>query len=235
MKIPPPPYIVVCDFDGTITVEDVTNMIWDAHLPFDWRQELVRAEDGAYLPALELITRGYAGVGAPAAQLLAEVRPRVRIRDGWGAFVEACRARAWPLEVVSHGLGFYIRELLPAGVSITSFEATFEPGVGPGGAAGWRVSLPAGTTLAPGGDFKSDVVAGLRAAHPGHAVIYVGDGRLDFPAARRSDAIFAVRDSTLARFCRTEGVAHVEFGAFDEVAAALTSPFSSPPTSPGAA
>ena len=33
--------IVVSDFDGTLTIEDVTAMLWDAHLPYDWRATLL--------------------------------------------------------------------------------------------------------------------------------------------------------------------------------------------------
>ena len=31
--------IIISDFDGTLTVEDVTTLFWDAHLPYDWRRE----------------------------------------------------------------------------------------------------------------------------------------------------------------------------------------------------
>ncbi|HKE16441.1 MAG TPA: hypothetical protein VKB80_16325, partial [Kofleriaceae bacterium] len=95
----------------------------------------------------------------------------------------------------------------------------FEPSEGGGGR--WLVDLPPGFALGAGEDFKSRVVADLRARHPGHAAVYVGDGRLDFPAARRSDLVFAVRDSTLAVLCRAEGVPCIEFDTFDDVIAAL--------------
>ena len=75
--------------------------------------------------------------------------------------------------------------------------------------------------LPPGKDFKIQVLENLRARHPGHRVVYVGDGRLDFPAARLSDRVFAVKGSTLARLCREAGVACTEFERFDEITAAL--------------
>jgi 2-hydroxy-3-keto-5-methylthiopentenyl-1-phosphate phosphatase len=209
------PFIVVCDFDGTATVEDVTNIIWDTHLDYDWRATLVPPSREGRWTALEMIARGYAGVRAGAEQLLAEVRPRVRLREGWAELVALCDERRWPLEVLSHGLRFYIREILPPGVAITCFEGTLD------GDGGWRVSLPAGMSLAPGEDFKTRVVADLKARHPDHATAYVGDGRLDFPAASRCDRVYAVRGSALAVHCRKANVPFVEFDTFAEVVAGL--------------
>ena len=43
--------IIACDFDGTVTVEDVTDLIWDAHVPFDWEAVLMPASrTGAITP-----------------------------------------------------------------------------------------------------------------------------------------------------------------------------------------
>jgi 2-hydroxy-3-keto-5-methylthiopentenyl-1-phosphate phosphatase len=54
-------------------------------------------------------------------------------------------------------------------------------------------------TVPPGEDFKRHVVAGLRARHPGHETVYLGDGRLDLAAALACDRVFAAGGSTLAR------------------------------------
>jgi 2-hydroxy-3-keto-5-methylthiopentenyl-1-phosphate phosphatase len=209
-----PDHIVVCDFDGTITVEDVTDMIWEAHLPYSWREVLLPASLAGRVTALEHIAHGYADVHQPPERLLADVLPRVHLRPGFESFVALCRARGWPLEVVSHGLAFYIEKLLPPGVSLTSFAGAFEAGR-------WRVTLPPGVELPPGGDFKIHVVEGLRARHPGRPIAYVGDGRLDFPAARTCERICAVRDSPLATLCRRSALPCFEFESFDQVSETL--------------
>jgi 2-hydroxy-3-keto-5-methylthiopentenyl-1-phosphate phosphatase len=119
-----------------------------------------------------------------------------------------------PFEVLSHGLTFYIRPLLPSGCPLTAFEGRFVEGR-------WRVELPAGVAVPAGRDFKAHVVAELRARHPGHRAVYVGDGRLDFPAARTCDVVFAVEDSTLAKLCHDHGVPYTPFESFDEITRAL--------------
>jgi 2-hydroxy-3-keto-5-methylthiopentenyl-1-phosphate phosphatase len=210
---PRPPLIAV-DFDGTITMEDITNIIWDAHVPFDWREVLLPASRDGTMTPLELIANGYREVRLGPDALLAEVRPRAHLRAGFDKLVVQARVHRWPLHVISHGLGFYLRDLLPPGVSFTAFEGTFD-------GDHWQVALPPGLVLADGQDFKLQVLADLRARHPGRRTVYVGDGRLDFPAARRSDQVFAVRDSTLATLCRGARVACTEFDRFDEIVAAL--------------
>jgi 2-hydroxy-3-keto-5-methylthiopentenyl-1-phosphate phosphatase len=211
-----PPYVVVTDFDGTITLADLTNLVWDRHVPYDWRAVLTPLSREGVLTPLEMIARGYGDVAQGPEALLAEVVPRGRLRAGFEAFAATCAARGWPLEVLSHGLTFYIRPLLPAGVALTAFEGIFEDGR-------WRVELPAGLVLPAGRDFKAHVVALLRARHPGHRAVYIGDGRLDFPAARTCDWVFAVRGSTLANLCAEAGVPFTPFETFDEVAASLAS------------
>ena len=71
--------------------------------------------------------------------------------------------------------------------------------------------------LPPGEDFKSHVVAELRRQHPGHSTVYLGDGRLDLPAAETCDEVFAVRGTKLAELCPRARL----FERLDEVVAAL--------------
>ena len=113
------------------------------------------------------------------------------MRPGVEALATFCRGRGWHFAVVSHGLSFYIEALLPSWIPFTSFVGTFNEW-------SWRVALPATMALSPGEDFKSRVVADLRARHPGHQVAYIGDGRLDLAAALTCDRIFAVAGSRLA-------------------------------------
>jgi 2-hydroxy-3-keto-5-methylthiopentenyl-1-phosphate phosphatase len=206
--------IIVSDFDGTLTLEDVTTYIWDKHLGYDWRAKLLPPTyEGRWTP-LEMIGHGYADVRVPPNELLAEIHDHVHLRPGVEALATFCRGRGWHFDVVSHGLSFYIEALLPSWIPFTSFIGTFNEW-------SWRVSLPPTLTLRPGEDFKSRVVADLRARHPGRQAIYIGDGRLDLPAALTCDRIFAVAGSSLAELARVAGRAVEEFESVDEIAASL--------------
>jgi 2-hydroxy-3-keto-5-methylthiopentenyl-1-phosphate phosphatase len=202
--------IVVSDFDGTITLDDVTTLFWDRHLPYDWRRELLPPTYSGQVTPLEMIARGYADISVGPEQLLAEARAHARLRPGLDALVALCAARGWPFLVLSHGLTFYIQAMLPPEVPFIAFVGEFAGGR-------WRVSLPLGVRVEPGQDFKSRVVADLRAQHPGRPTVYLGDGRLDWPAAETCDHVFAVRDSKLAHLCPRAR----PFDTLDEVVAAL--------------
>jgi 2-hydroxy-3-keto-5-methylthiopentenyl-1-phosphate phosphatase len=206
--------IVVADFDGTLTIEDVTTLVWDTYLTYDWRSTLLPPTyEGTWSP-LEMIARGYAGIHVPPARLLSEIRGRVRLRPGVEALATFCRGRGWPFAVASHGLTFYIEALLPSWIPVTAFVGTFS-------GERYEVSLPPGFVLPPGQDFKSQVVAALQDKHPGHPTVFIGDGRLDLQAAQTCDRAFAVRGSRLARLLRQAGREVFEFTALDEVAAEL--------------
>jgi 2-hydroxy-3-keto-5-methylthiopentenyl-1-phosphate phosphatase len=210
--------IVLCDFDGTITVRDVTTAVWDRYVP-DWKARILPASEAGEISAFELIRRGYAEVPATPAEILTIARAEGEIREGFAELAALCRGRAWPLHVVSNGLRLYIEEQLPPGLACTAFEARHD-------GARWEVSPPAelARVLGPAAeavDLKQHVLDRLRAEHPGATTAYVGDGRLDFPAARRSDLRFAVRRSALARLCAQAGLAFQEFTVFHEVVRAL--------------
>jgi 2-hydroxy-3-keto-5-methylthiopentenyl-1-phosphate phosphatase len=202
--------IIVSDFDGTLTIDDVTTLFWDAHLTYDWRRELLPGAYAGEVTPLEMIARGYGDLPQPPEVLLEQARAQTRMRPGLAELVAFCRARAWPFVVLSHGLTFYIQDLLPPAIPVVAFTGTFD-------GRRWQVSLPEGMRLAPGEDFKRHVVAELRRQHPGHSTIYLGDGRLDLPAAETCDEVFAVRGTRLAELCPRARL----FDRLDEVVAAL--------------
>ena len=165
------PYLIISDFDGTITVDDLTNFIWDRHVPYDWRAVLTTLSREGMLSPLQMIGRGYGDVAQGPEALLAEVLPAGHLRAGFAAFLATCDAQRWPFEVLSHGLTFYIRPLLPPGCALTAFEGRFEDGR-------WRVELPAGMTVPAGRDFDP---SSRRAAPAPGAHDRVGDGHFLVP------------------------------------------------------
>jgi 2-hydroxy-3-keto-5-methylthiopentenyl-1-phosphate phosphatase len=202
--------LVICDFDGTVTTTDVTNVLWDRYGMEGWRRKLLRGYRAGETSHLELMDMGWRDVSQSEQELLDYARPLVAMRDGFAEFLAFCHSRGWPFRVISGGIDWYIRAFLPAGVEFVSYTAVLD--------RTWRVSLPQGFRLAEGVDFKVQALRDLRTRFPGVETMFIGDGRNDFPLAREADRVFAVRGSTLARLCAEHGVPHDTFESFTEIA-----------------
>jgi 2-hydroxy-3-keto-5-methylthiopentenyl-1-phosphate phosphatase len=206
--------LIVCDFDGTVTVEDVSDLIWNDFYDGNWREDLLPAYEAGRVSTLELMNGGYGKIDRSPEHLLDHLRGKVNLRAGFLRLAEHARERGWRIHVASCGLEFYIRALLPPGISYDCYIGEFEKV--------WRVRLPAGMTLAPGEDFKVSVLERLRAGRERERSVYVGDGRNDLSAAATCDHVFAVEGSELAELCRKAGLPFASFSRFDEILTALS-------------
>ncbi len=129
------------------------------------------------------------------------------------AFVTQVRAQGAVVEIVSDGLGFYVRpnvERLGVG---DLFIATNENPVENGGAG---MSFPFGhPSCFVCGTCKRERVRLHQSA--GRVVVFIGDGTSDRYAAAHADMVFA--KGSLARICAEQGWEFREWDRFDEVAA----------------
>lgn len=118
--------------------------------------------------------------------------------EAFPPFVDAVRARGAQVEVVSDGLGFYVRSNLAA-IGVTDvFVATNENRVGEGPAG---MSFPFGhPSCFVCGTCKRERVRLHQAA--GRVVVFIGDGTSDRYAAAHADMVFA--KGSLARICDAE-------------------------------
>ncbi len=216
-------WAVVCDFDGTATVEDTADALSIAYIGHErWK----RANDLFHAGALSferLLHEIFGPIQASPDEVRAFARSHVRFRPGFERLVASCRERRVPFVLASGGLDIYIRpalELLPPalveGLDLRANHAEHVEG-------GLALSFP--YQHAPGacgtcGSCKGAVVTELQAK--GRAVIAVGDGNADRCMARVADVVFA--RGRLLEWCRREGVACEPFEALDGVAERLRSP-----------
>ncbi len=206
---------IICDFDGTITRDDLAVSMLTAYAVGDWEYWYHQYLDGK-MPLEESLKHQFESLRATKRQLMDYVDTNAKIRPGFGAFVEFCREKDTQLVIASVGLDFYIKAVLDkAGIShpeLVCGRARF-------GRSRLRITYPDVNSdgSLQGMDIKEWTVERLRKDF--NAVAYIGDGFPDFPAASRCDAIFA--RANLASKCAENNIPYVPFDNFYDVMAGL--------------
>ncbi len=206
-------WLIVVDFDGTITERDTQDDLLERYAPEAYA-EAERGLSEGRLTLRECMEMEFAPVRGDHDTIVAETVAAAKVRPGFAEFVEAMEAAGNRLVVVSGG-----------------FESVIQPVLERAGAAHLPVIAheftitPDGTTL----DFRADsdcdvcgeeckrgVVESMRDGMP---VAYIGDGYSDRCAAIAADRRFARR--FLAQDLDELGLAYTPFDDFHTVREAL--------------
>ncbi len=181
-----------CDFDGTITVEDISFLILDNFAEGDWRAVLEEYKS-SLITVGEFNSKAFELVKQDRLSLEQFVISSYRIRPGFNELIECCREHDIRFVIVSNGLDFYIKAIMKdlglENVEIYSAKVRFE---------GKRIhtfySGPEGFNLVDG--FKDSYVEYF--TRQGFKIIYAGNGLSDAAPARLASHRFAI-DSLAAR------------------------------------
>jgi len=202
--------LVQCDFDGTITVGDVSFVLLDTFADEGWRQLLKEYQDGK-MSVGRFNASAFAMVKADRKTLLSVARNTLKLRPGFHELVACCREKGFRFVIVSNGLDFYIEEVLKytgeTGIEFFAAKTQFHP-------EGLKVQYigPDGNSV--DSDFKGAYVNLFLIE--GYRVLYVGNGDSDFSPAKRCHYVFAT-DNLLAH-CRQARLDCVPFTDLNEVA-----------------
>lgn len=193
------PVAFLVDYDGTISLIDIGDELLARHYPD--KDEIARKDalyDAGTLGSRELM-RWDMDVLPRDAALLEREAAAMPQDAAFPKFVTDVRGRGALVEVVSDGLGFYVRSNLAALGLDDVFVATNETVVGRGGAG---ISFPFGhPSCFVCGTCKRERVRLHQAT--GRVVVFIGDGTSDRFAAAHADFVFA--KGSLERICRAEG------------------------------
>ncbi len=201
--------LVQCDFDGTVTEEDVSYLLLDAFAGENWRQLLKQYEEGE-ITVGHFNTQAFSMIKDDKGALLEYMNGRVKIRDGFQKLVAYCRRRGFRFTIVSNGLDFYIDNIL-GNIGMRDIEAfaartcfTLE---------GLKVQYvgPDGNYL--DSDFKEAHVNSFLGQ--GYRIIYMGNGDSDLLPARDCHYVFAT--GTLLDRCKQTNLDCTPFTDFHEV------------------
>jgi 2-hydroxy-3-keto-5-methylthiopentenyl-1-phosphate phosphatase len=202
---------VQLDFDGTVTVHDISYLLLDAYAGDAWHPHLRDYESGR-INVGAFNRRSFALVTAGREEMTDFVLQsgRLVIREGFKEFIDYCRERGFPIMITSNGLRFYVEAILEhlgiAGLEIHASENEFSPD-------GMKVKYvgPDGSEMEDG--FKEAWTRSLMAA--GYQVVFVGNGTSDIHPARLARHVFAAEE--LLEKCRRENLACRPFRDFRDV------------------
>jgi 2,3-diketo-5-methylthio-1-phosphopentane phosphatase len=207
-----PPWSVVCDFDGTIALEDVTDTLLLRFARPGWR-ELEAAWEAGRISARTCMAGQVALLDCSREELEAHVAG-IAIDPAFKAFVAAVHADGASLTIASDGLDAVIAAMLArAAVPGLEVHASRLVQLGP---REWRLSFP---------NARADCTSGAATCkcaclqeEGGRPTLLVGDGASDFCVAGRVELTFA--KSTLRDHCVDLGLPHRPIADFGEALAA---------------
>lgn len=203
-------WAVVTDFDGTISMKDVSDEIC-----FHFKTASRAAIRRSYAPGVRVedwVSASFGAITAPRAEVEKFIFGFVSPREGLAGFLNYCRRGAVPVEVASGGLDIYIAPLLQKWnmADVPFFCARVSEKKPAGYAVSYARLLKQAATV---DDFKTLRVQRLQKL--GYKVLFCGDGTSDFSAARQADAVFA--RYRLAGLCARNGVKFKRLGGFGAV------------------
>ena len=208
-----PPLALLIDYDGTISLTDVTDEVMATHVPGVW-EEAAALYDAGRMGSRRLMAWEMDLVEADPAALLATAAAQPH-DPGFVPFVRLAQAAGIPIEVVSDGFGFFIRPALQA-MGVGELPVVTARTVFTGRRA--RLEFPNGhPTCLICGTCKRQRVLAHRAA--GRRVVFIGDGESDRYAAGYADVVFAKRH--LERICVDAGWPYQPWTGFGEILAWL--------------
>jgi 2,3-diketo-5-methylthio-1-phosphopentane phosphatase len=206
---------ILCDFDGTISVEDVTDSLLDRFAPPAW-QVLERNWRAGKIGSAECMAGQVALLDASRAEIDAHLA-ELRIDPAFPQFVEAVAAAGCTLRVVSDGLDLAIRAIL-ARYRLDHLPVLANRLV-QAGPRQWRLETPFADPHCRVGSGHCKCASAVREHNRHHRVLLVGDGASDFCAAGEADFVFAKH--RLIEHCRQADIPHVSIVGFTDAIALL--------------
>lgn len=207
---PEPAWMVQSDFDGTISVLDVTDSLLQRFGQPGWLA-LEQAWERGEIGSRECMKGQVALLRMSRAQLDAHL-DGLAIDPGFVDFVQAAQARDVPVQVVSDGIDYAIERVLARhGLGHLEVVANHLVAVDENH---WRLESPWASQRCAraSGNCKCERLQEQQAAR--RKVLYVGDSTSDFCVSGRAD--FVLAKYRLMDYCAEQGIAHARFSQFSE-------------------
>lgn len=206
---------VLCDFNGTIAIEDVTDSLLERFAEPGWLV-LEHAWRSGEIGSAECMARQVALLDASREEL-DEHLDGLRIDPAFPMFVEAVHAAGSTLWVVSDGLDYAVHAIL-ARYQLDDLPVLANRLVQTS-ACSWRLETPYSDPRCRVNNGHCKCASTARMRHRRHRVLWVGDGTSCFCVADVADYVFAKH--RLIEHCRHAGIPHASIVGFADALALL--------------
>ena len=185
------PAVVFCDFDGTITVEDVIVAVWKRFGRPGWR-ETMEAILARRLSLKEGVARVFGDIPSAERQdIIDYTKGVVRFRDGFREFLVFCKEQRIDFVVASGGIDFFVAPIMaPFAPYITRMYTI------PADFSGETIRLRRPYGCETCGLCKAEVMAEF----PNTYRILIGDSLTDFHGAEHADVTLLYEVEERERF-----------------------------------
>jgi len=210
-----PRMLVLCDFDGTISIVDMGNELLNRFTDKGW-EEIDRAYCAGEIGSRAAYTQVASLFTGSKAQMLEFVISRERMDPHFPEFYRFCQSKGVDLKIVSDGLDFYIDAILKKNnlqdIEFFSNVTVFQDG------NKLSIEFPRmNDECEKCGTCKKGVLRDYRSNYD--RVIYVGNGYSDVCPAKDADLVFA--KEVLYEKCMQGGTACVHYENFQDILAYL--------------
>ena len=203
--------LILCDFDGTISIRDMGYVLVSRFCPGDW-QAIDRDFRDGKIGSREAYSRIAKTLRGSKDSLFHFIQQQASIDPHFASFYQYCRERGIDVKIVSDGLDFYIKMVLeihhlseiPFYANRTEFLRE----------DGLEISFPhSNEECGLCGTCKKRLVQTLREEYD--SILFVGNGLSDRCGAKEADFVFA-KDS-LYTYCIKNDISCHFFDHFDTI------------------
>ena len=203
-------YIIFCDFDGTISVIDTINTLFDDFASKKWL-EIEEIWEQGLIGSKECMERQLDCIPAISQSQLDDFIDGMNIDSEFKAFIEAVQENNIDFHIVSDGFSLIIGKVLAKnkifGVNIIASDVNLvENKLVP------KFPNEDCDCLVKAGNCKCKAIERFSS---NKKVIYIGDGYSDTCAIRKADYIFAKKK--LAEYCEKNAIEYTRFEDFKKI------------------
>ncbi len=203
--------LILCDFDGTISLKDVSHHLLDTFTNGNWKgidQEFISGKIGskeAYQRVAKLLKGRH-------KEFIDYAREFTRLDPYFQDFYRLCQKNEIAVKIVSDGFDFYISALLDkynlGEIEFFSNQLIAKPD------GSFEMKFPYyNPDCCPSGTCKGTVLSKFRQSYD--HISFVGNGISDRCGASRADTIFA--KGVLYQYCQQEGLACFRWESFLDI------------------